>query len=547
MAGRLLFVILMYSFHMIQTQALPPPKLTVYPPVITETDSVTLNCQTPSSVSVSQCYFHIVREGPAKSFSCQQTLTGTDLLKITHQRSPAEVKLTCFYLSTSSSPESNTSSIIIQTLPPPTLTVYPPVITETDSVTLNCQTPSSVSVSQCYFYTVNGGNVGGFSCREQTLRGTELLLMTSQSSPAEVKVKCYYTVKIGDLNPPSPHSDTSSIIIHTGGKPQMSVQHFPGDHVLFTCSLPGSANHDTRCNLYFGETNDPVVTTTVWKQRSSTNQWFCQFTVTIDHLLNRIRLVKQRKASCDYSLGSEPKALSPHSDGYSLTDIVENESSAAPTRSVAPMSTDLTPGVSTFLTHVESASDIVEEESRMTQTMQTFTTPTTGLTVSRHHASTPAAAAKQTSDQTLDGPATKATVFPVTPLSKKSGTSILKLVLAATGFGVAVGVILLGLGLLCNKRRTDRFSLKRTQANIKDDYVYMRNLDHGSLLPAGNDATYSVATSVPGADRPAGSEKLNRQEPQNEDSAIYHVYSTISEEPPPSVLKDMVYSTLQAY
>ncbi len=90
----------------------------------------------------------------------------------------------------------------------------PPVITETDSVTLNCQTPSSVSVSQCYFYIVSGGMIRGFSCLK-TLRGTELLLKAQKSSSAEVEVKCFYTVKFGELESPSPHSDTSSITIHS--------------------------------------------------------------------------------------------------------------------------------------------------------------------------------------------------------------------------------------------------------------------------------------------------------------------------------------------
>ncbi len=94
--------------------ALLPPKLTVNPSMITETDSVTMNCWTPSSVSVSQCYFNFVRGGPAKSFSCLKTLTGTELLKITHQSSPAEVKVTCFYLLVTASPDSDTSSIIIR-------------------------------------------------------------------------------------------------------------------------------------------------------------------------------------------------------------------------------------------------------------------------------------------------------------------------------------------------------------------------------------------------------------------------------------------------
>ena len=94
---------------------------------------------------------------------------------------------------------------------PPKLTVYPPVINETDSVTLNCETPPSVSVTQCYFYTLSGGTVRLLSCL-QTLTGTELLRMANQKSPAEVKVKCFYTVRHGET---SPHSGTSSVTIQS--------------------------------------------------------------------------------------------------------------------------------------------------------------------------------------------------------------------------------------------------------------------------------------------------------------------------------------------
>ncbi|XP_049438737.1 uncharacterized protein LOC125892575 isoform X22 [Epinephelus fuscoguttatus] len=213
MAGHLLLVVLMYSFAEMKAQALPPPALTANPAVITETETVTLNCQPPSSVSVSQCYYRIGRGKPGKVFSCLKTLTGTELLEMTHQSSPAEVKVTCFYLYGSSSPDSDVSSIIIRTSLPPKLTVNPAVIEDTDSVTLNCQTPSSVSVSQCHFYTVNGGTAKVLSCL-QTLTATELLEMAHQSSPAKIQVTCFYTVKVGELNYPSPHSDTSSITIH---------------------------------------------------------------------------------------------------------------------------------------------------------------------------------------------------------------------------------------------------------------------------------------------------------------------------------------------
>ncbi|XP_044028132.1 uncharacterized protein LOC122864660 [Siniperca chuatsi] len=346
-----------------------------------------------------------------------------------------------------------------------------------------------------------------------------------------------------------------------GQKPLMSLQHFHGDYVLFTCSLPGSTNNDTRCNLYFGEASRPVLTTTIWRRASiKPKHWFCQFTVTTDDLLRHLHSVQQSNASCDYRLGSEPNFLSPRSDGYSLTDIVERESGMPPIQSAFTTTTDLTvsgPGASTVVTFatstvvtpVKPASDIVEIQSHMTQTKPTFTmttdvseimshtprtmstfTVTTGLTVNKPHASTPVTPAKRTSGLTVGRPRITDISASLKPEKPASETRIWKLLVVAAGFGVTVGVILLGVALLSTKRRTERCSYKRTQASVK-----------------GNDETYSVIVSVPGADCPTGSEKLNRQEPQNEHSDIYHVYSTISEEPPPSALKDVVYSTLQAH
>ncbi|XP_065810417.1 uncharacterized protein [Labrus bergylta] len=217
MAGRLLFVFFMYVFNGIQTEARLPPKLTVNSAVITETDSVTLKCQTPSSVS--QCYYQTLSGGTVRTLSCLQTLTGSELLRMDHKSSPAEVKVKCFYTVQSGdrntpSPHSDTVSISIQTLPQPDLMVNPAMITETDSVTLKCQTPSSASVSQCQYFTLSGGTVRTFSCL-QTLTGSELLKMDHQSSPAEVKVKCFYTVQSGDRNARSPESEYSSVSVQS--------------------------------------------------------------------------------------------------------------------------------------------------------------------------------------------------------------------------------------------------------------------------------------------------------------------------------------------
>lgn len=96
----------------------PPPELTVNPQQITETDSVTVNCGTPSSVSVESCSLYFINSKMSRSISCEQTLTGSDLLMMAHQTSPAEVELKCFYIvkrgGMHQSPDSNTSTVDIQ-------------------------------------------------------------------------------------------------------------------------------------------------------------------------------------------------------------------------------------------------------------------------------------------------------------------------------------------------------------------------------------------------------------------------------------------------
>ncbi|XP_049893267.1 uncharacterized protein LOC126385540 [Epinephelus moara] len=449
---------------MFQFSALLPPKLTVNPAVITETETVTLNCQTPSSVetetvtlncqtpssvSVSQCYFRIGRGKPAKAFSCLKTLTGTELLEVTHQSSPAEVKVTCFYLYGSSSPDSDVSSIIIRTSLPPKLTVNPAVIEDTESVTLNCQTPSSVSVSQCHFYILSEGTAKVLSCL-QTLTATELLEMAHQSSPARIQVTCFYTVKIGEFNYPSPHSGTSSITIHSY-KPQMSLEHFDGDHVIFTCSLPGPADHDTKCNLYFGEASRSVLTRNISGKRTSKNQSFCH-------------------------------------DRYSLTAIVEKESSVTQTVTTSLMTTGLTvstPRASTTVTPVTSGW-AVSTPSIAIGFISTSVKPAPG-------------SGSEATGWSVSTTGTKEVSNPATPQETASEMRIWRFVAVVAGCGVTVGVVVLVSAMLC-KRRTV-----------------------------------------------AGSGEVKRQEPQNENFETYHLYATIAEEPAASDLKGITYSTVQKH
>ncbi|XP_060898893.1 uncharacterized protein LOC132977963 isoform X3 [Labrus mixtus] len=452
MAGHLLLVIFMCSFPQLKTQALLPPALTVDPAMITETDSVTVNCQPPSSVSVSMCYFLIMRERPAKTLACRQTLTGTELLKMSHQSSPAEVKVACFYLSGSESPESAETSIIIRTSLPPKLIVNPPVINETDSVTVHCQPPSSVSASKCLFYTLSGEIT--LSCL-QTLKGTELLKMVHQGSPAEVKLTCFYMSKFGDKESPSPHSATSSITI-LRQKPELSLHHSPGELMVFTCSLPVSANHDTRCHLYFGEASRPVETNTIMSQTNKEKQSFCQFYVNILNVLSQLRLVQQSEASCDYTLGDKPDSLSPRSDGYSLTS--QNID--------MPASTSISLTKQTTGTVLHSGLT-VSTISNAVSTFLTSVKPPSGLSVSNPDTKEntfPEIPPKTTSGLSVSNPDTKENTFPEIPPKTTSGKWILKFVVIASGSGVTVGVMFLVSAALCNRRRAGSEEQKRQES-----------------------------------------------------------------------------------
>ncbi|XP_039468163.1 uncharacterized protein LOC120440234 [Oreochromis aureus] len=220
MADLLLLVVFMYSFQTIKAQDLRPPKLTVSPLMITETDSVTLDCQNP--LPISQCYFSISGFNTDKTAPCLWTLTGSEFLSLTHESSPVTIEVTCYYLLAYKSPMSLMSPITIQP-PRPELTVNPRKIIETDSVTVNCQTPSSVPVTRCFLYFVRSRNSTSISC-QQRIDGTELLSMAEQSSSGEVEVTCFYMTERKGRQYQSPHSNISSINIQIT-RPELTVNH----------------------------------------------------------------------------------------------------------------------------------------------------------------------------------------------------------------------------------------------------------------------------------------------------------------------------------
>ncbi|XP_027858990.1 uncharacterized protein LOC114135688 isoform X1 [Xiphophorus couchianus] len=445
----------------------------------------------------------------------------------------------------------------VQALPQAKLTVDSSLIKDTDSVTLSCRAPAHVSVHQCYFY-VNRGTEAPFPCIK-TFTGTELLWMRKQSLPSVAEVRCFYTVKYEAVNSPSPHSDVSHITISL--KPQLSVNYRKGQSAFFTCSLPGSVKQDTTCNLYFGESSHPATTTIIIsKTRSSTNQWFCWTEIQENELLRHLGLVEQKEVSCDYRLERDGKSLSPRSDPYRLTGIVEGdltEIRKTPTRfmkttsssnAVFPIqgTTKLTTSISSIststksghvegeLTKTEGSSDaaLPIQESFTQTTVTVFTTGATELTKSKTTSTPASSTVTSTSQRTTN----------VNFIFKD--TRILAIAAAVVG-GVIVVSILVVAACLIAKRRTGKGLHNRKQANLKDQSVWMKVTDNTEMLPLDKDGVYSVITSAPAADRPTGPGKPATGKPQTEDSDVYHIYCTIPDLPPPSTRDDGVYCLLQ--
>ncbi|XP_055083456.1 uncharacterized protein LOC129456866 [Periophthalmus magnuspinnatus] len=215
MAGHLLILFISVHF-VVKGQVLLAPTLTVEPKLIIDSDLVHLKCQT--IFKDSQCYFTF-DYSEYKTFPCQHTLSGQKLRSLVNKRSPADVTVTCLYVTKSgSSRQSNKIMVHMRDLARPSLSVEPSVITEIDSVTLHCQPPDFTSQSLCYF--ILNGVVQSSSTCVQTVRGSDLL--KDQSPPAQVKVQCFYTINGKWTN--SPHSNGQTVTIQNLARPSLSVE-----------------------------------------------------------------------------------------------------------------------------------------------------------------------------------------------------------------------------------------------------------------------------------------------------------------------------------
>ncbi|XP_067243262.1 uncharacterized protein [Chanodichthys erythropterus] len=93
-----LFIFIAFQLLM-EVQSYKSPTLKVSPIYVrSESSSLKMICETPAGVAVNQCFFYINSEENKKvNRSCALDLTGADVLRWAAVKSPASVKITCFY------------------------------------------------------------------------------------------------------------------------------------------------------------------------------------------------------------------------------------------------------------------------------------------------------------------------------------------------------------------------------------------------------------------------------------------------------------------
>ncbi|KAL7837091.1 hypothetical protein SRHO_G00268020 [Serrasalmus rhombeus] len=349
-----------------------------------------------------------------------------------------------------------------QNIPPPQLVVSS---TERGSVQLDCKTPSAGG-SQCYFYPEGDDkNLKLSPSCQLSLTDSDLTRWTGHSyrSPEPVRVICYYGVSESGVSKPSPHSLPATVTV-LGKKPTVSASYFQ-EHGEFTamCEIPlsGSVRADFRCNLYIGH----LLFLKGESRKVNSGTWICSFTASKTDLLNRLRSVKSREVSCDYSLISDPSIRSPMSDSFDISKLIPvlTQSSITEEKSTAVSlvsSTRLTTTKSPTTAPLSTGSPAVPSSSAVTKMPSTATVSPASVPVSTTTAVPSSTAQTQTTRHYADytssqpqNPTVKGvTVNASSEKPSTAGTLLVVVLSVISASAVLVGLVI----FLCKNQRTDR-------------------------------------------------------------------------------------------
>ncbi|XP_056241257.1 mucin-5AC-like isoform X2 [Seriola aureovittata] len=289
--------------------------------------------------------------------------------------------------------------------------------------------------------------------------------MAAQRAPVEVKVICFYIVKLGERSFPSPYSDKASITINRLPKPKLTVNPLVIT-VTDTVDLHCQTSSVAQCFFYIGKriSNLPCLTT-----------------LSGTELLNMAHQSPPTEVEviCYYSVG-ERNSVSSYSDAFSVT--INNlivSGSRAPTP-VTPAS--LTSG-QTVGKQSNPGSTISTSQTSVKPTLETDT----GMTPMN----------PESGDETTGSPGTKDSSFPLTQLKRPSAQTMIWMLIVVTGCGVALGVIILLSAVLRKQKKAGSEEVKSQQSqNLNSDtyHLYSTISEEPVTLVLGGMAYSTVTT-----------------------------------------------------
>ncbi|XP_056323880.1 uncharacterized protein LOC130237098 [Danio aesculapii] len=189
---------------------------------IHEFSSVKISCETPANSPVYQCYFYIKNKKQEIKVSppCELEYTGADVLRWTGGKPPAIVDIHCYYTAYErgteiSSSESDSAQLTVLGLPQARLSVSASVVQETDTVELSCDNTEELKMEMCFFnkYGRESNSKVSSSC-QLSLTASQINVWSGAQS-SSVRITCFYTVKNGQNQIPSPQSDPVTVTVQT--------------------------------------------------------------------------------------------------------------------------------------------------------------------------------------------------------------------------------------------------------------------------------------------------------------------------------------------
>ncbi|XP_056591102.1 uncharacterized protein LOC130410449 [Triplophysa dalaica] len=192
----------------------PQAVLRVSPSVIT--DTVQMNCLNRESLNMDTCFFTVdgMESNMKESRSCHLSLTESDIIHWSGgQRS--SIIITCYYTVFKSqvllpSPQSEPVTVAVWKLFKAVLTASSSVITDTDTVQIDCKNRDNLKMDTCFFIIDRSRMQEERSC-QLSLTGYDII-HGSGGQRSSVSITCFYSGQSHGFES-SPHSDPVTVTV----------------------------------------------------------------------------------------------------------------------------------------------------------------------------------------------------------------------------------------------------------------------------------------------------------------------------------------------